>query len=346
MTTHLVTDRPAATRGGARPRPPQGRPWRHRVGAAGVVALLAVISLFVGVAEVSPSALLDPATRDEALKLLTVSRLPRTAALVLAGSALAVAGLIMQLLTRNPFVEPTTAGTMEFAGAGLLLTALLAPEAPVVVRMVVGAVCALAGTALFLRILQRIPLRDILVVPLVGLMLSGIVAAGTTFLAYRYDLIQSMTAWTTGDFSASIAGRYEMLWVTAALVLAALVVADRFTVAGMGEEVTTNLGLNHRRTLAVGMSLVAVISAAVIVTVGVLPFIGLVVPNLVMMLMGGSARRTIPWVATAGAALVLVCDLLARTVRAPYEVPIGTVLGVVGGIVFVVLLLKGRSRVA
>lgn len=204
----------------------------------------------------SPAALLDDGTRGAAIDYLVISRLPRTAALILAGSALAVAGLIMQLLTRNPFVEPTTAGTMEFAGAGLLITALAVPDAPVVVRMAVGAACALAGTALFLRILARIPLRDILVVPLVGLMLSGIVAAVTTFFAYRHDLIQSMTAWTTGDFSATVAGRYEMLWATAALTLIALFVADRFTVAGMGEEVTTNLGLDHRRTVALGMSLV------------------------------------------------------------------------------------------
>ncbi len=315
------------------------------VGAVVLFVVLVVVSTFVGVAEVSPADLLDPASRGEALALIGTSRIPRTAALVLAGSSLAVSGLIMQLLTRNPFVEPSTVGTMEFAGLGLLLSALIAPGAPIIVRMGLGAVCALVGTALFLAVISRIEVRDILVVPLVGIMLAGIVSAVTTFIAYRAELIQSMSAWTMGDFSAVIEGRYEILWVTAVLTGVALLVADRLTVAGMGEEIATNLGLDHRSALALGMTIVSVVSAAVVVTAGMLPFIGLVVPNLVALVIGSNARRAIPWVALVGALLVLLCDILARTLRAPYELPIGTILGVVGGIAFVVMLLAGTRRV-
>lgn len=313
------------------------------VAVLGLAGLL-VLSLFVGVADLTPDALLDPETRGEALDLLMVSRVPRTLALVLAGSSLAVSGLVMQLLTRNPFVEPSTVGTMESAGFGLLLSMLFFPGAPVFARMGMGAVFALAGTALFLAVISRIEVRDVLVVPLVGIMLAGIIGAVTSFIAYRAELLQSMTAWTTGDFSAVLEGRYEILWITGILTVATLLVADRLTIAGMGEEVATNLGLSYRRALTVGMSIVSVVSAAVVVTVGMLPFIGLVVPNLVALLIGGNARRSIPWVAAAGAALTLSCDLLARTLRAPYELPIGTILGVVGGAVFVVLLLKGTRR--
>lgn len=309
------------------------------------LAVLVVSSLFVGVADVTPAALVDSETRAETLAMLTVSRVPRTVALVLAGASLAVAGLIMQLLTRNPFVEPSTTGTMEFAGAGLLVSALLIPDASISLRMVIGAGFAVAGTALFMRILGAIPVRDVLVVPLIGLMLGGIVSAAASFVAYRYDLVQSMSAWTTGDFSAVVQGRYEMLWITGILTVAALVAADRFTVAGMGEEVATNLGLNHRTTMALGVTLVAVIAAAVVVTVGMLPFIGLVVPNLVAAVMGANARRSLPWVAAGGAGLVLVCDLAARTVRAPYELPIATVLGMVGAAVFLTIVLRRSSRV-
>lgn len=316
------------------------------IGVPVVLVVLVLASLFVGVADVTPGALLDGARRGHALDLLGASRVPRTLALVLAGSSLAVSGLVMQLLTRNPFVEPSTVGTMESAGLGLLLGALLVPGAPVIVRMVLGAVAALAGTALFLAIISRIRIRDILVVPLVGLVLSGIVGAAATFLAYRADLVQSMTAWTTGDFSAVIDGRYEMLWVTGVLTVLTLVVADRLTVASMGESVSTNLGLDYRTTMAIGMGIVAVVSAAVVVTVGMLPFIGLVVPNVVALALGANARRSIPWVALTGAGLVLICDLLARTLRAPYELPIGVVLGVIGGVAFIVMLLKGTRRVS
>jgi len=327
----------------APPAPTRQRPRQAALLLGGVVAvgILAACSLFVGVADVSPGALLDPARRGEALDLLAISRFPRTIALVLAGAGLAVCGLIMQLLTRNPFVEPSTTGTMEFASLGLLVMALTWPDAPVLARMAVAAVAALAGTAVFLRLVSAVTIRDVLVVPLIGLVLSGIVGAVATFVAYRYDLIQSLSAWMTGDFSATIQGRYELLWLAGVLTALAVVVADRFTVAGLGEDVATNLGLDYRRTMAIGMSIVAVTTAAVVVTVGMLGFIGLVVPNIVVLAMGGNARRSVPWVAIGGATLVLLCDLLARTLVAPHELPIGTILGVVGAGAFLAMLLKG-----
>ncbi|MEL4504753.1 iron chelate uptake ABC transporter family permease subunit [Luteococcus sp. H138] len=297
--------------------------------ALACVALLAVGSLGVGVADLDANVLLN-------------SRIPRTLALVLAGSALAVSGQIMQLLTRNIFVEPSTAGTMEFATAGLLASALFWPGAPMIVKMCFGAVAALLGTAIFLRIINAIPLRDMLVTPLVGMMLGGVVSAGVTFVAYRTDLLQSISSWTTGDFSAVLAGRYELLWIAGGLTLLAGLLADRFTVAGMGEAFTTNLGLDHRRTVLIGMGVVAVVSATVVVTVGGLPFLGLVVPNIVRTTIGDNCRRAVPWVALLGAGFVLACDLAARLVVHPHEMPIGTVMGVVGALAFLTILLRGR----
>lgn len=325
------------------------RPARGtRTAAIGAVCVLLVVlalcSIFVGVSDLTPATLFDEQTRASGWALIKLSRAPRTVALILAGSSLAVAGLIMQLLTRNPFVEPSTAGTMEFAGLGILLTTLFVPDAPVIARMVIAGAAALIGTGIFLQLINRVPRTDVLIVPLIGLMLSGIVAALTTFIAYRTDLIQSVNAWLTGDFSAVLQGRYELLWITAGLTGLALLLADRLTVAGMGESVATNLGLNYHRTMALGLCVVSLISAAVVVTVGMLPFIGLVVPNIVSMIMGANARRSIPVVAATGAVLVLGCDLLARTLRAPYELPIGTILGVIGGVGFLMLLLRRRTR--
>jgi len=320
--------------------------------------VLSVVSLFVGVSEVSPGSLLASLTGSGALdgsggaattdpvRVLLESRVPRTLAILLAGAAMAVAGLIMQLLTRNRFVEPSTAGTVEWALLGLLVATLVAPGAGLLAKMLVATAFALAGTVLFLRILRALPLRSVLLVPLVGLMLGGIVGAVTTFVAYRVDLLQSLAAWTTGDFSGVLRGRYELLWVALALTVVAYLAADRFTVAGMGEDFATNLGLDSRRVRALGITIVSLVSATVVVTVGVIPFLGLVVPNVVSLLVGDNMRRTAPWVAVLGAGFVLVCDLIGRVVRYPYEVPVGVVVGVLGSVIFLHLLLSRDARVA
>ncbi|KQT54877.1 iron ABC transporter permease [Aureimonas sp. Leaf454] len=308
------------------------------------VAVLAVASLFVGVGEVSLARLWTEGWSGEAGELLRISRLPRTLAILLAGAGMAVAGLIMQLLARNRFVEPSTAGTMESASAGLLAMMLLAPGAPVVAKMLVASLFALCGTGLFLAILSRVPLRSPLVVPLVGIMLGGVINAATSFFAYRFDLLQSLNAWMTGDFSGVLRGRYELLWIAFALTLAAYLAADRLTLAGLGKDVSTALGVDHGRTLVFGLVVVSLVTAAVTATVGMVPFVGLIVPNLVAMAIGDHARRAVPWVALVGAGFVLGCDMAGRIVAAPYELPVGSVVGVAGAAMFLTLLLRKRDR--
>lgn len=310
--------------------------------ATGFVLVLAVASLFVGVSDVSLKSLLEGDAR--ALQVLLVSRAPRTLALILAGSGMAIAGMIMQMLARNRFVEPSTVGTVESATLGILVITIFAPNAPVIVKMAVAAAFAMAGTALFIRILKFVPLRSVLLVPLVGIMLAGVIGAITTFFAYRLDLLQSLGAWMTGDFSVVLRGRYELLWIAGALSVAAYIAADRFTVAGLGQEFTTNLGLNYRRVMTLGLAIVSLVTASVVVTVGSVPFLGLIVPNVVAMTIGDNMRRSLPWVALLGAGLVLVCDIFGRLIIRPYEMPIGAVMGVIGSLFFLYLLLRRNSR--
>jgi len=308
-----------------------------------LTAALVAFSVGIGAADFSFAGLLA-GTQSDAWQLLMVSRLPRTLALLLAGMSLAVAGLIMQMLVRNRFVEPSTAGTIESATLGVLVLALLAPDTPVFGKMLVAAGFALAGTFLFLALLRRIPLRSPYLVPLVGLILGGVVQAMTTFFAYRHDMLQTLHAWTVGDFSGVLRGRYELLWIGGALALVAWFAADRFTVAGMGQQFTTNLGLNYKRLTLWGLMIVSAISAVVVVTAGSIPFLGLIVPNVVSILFGDNMRRSVPWVAVLGGLFVLACDIIGRLVVAPYEIPIGTVVGIIGGALFLFLLLRGRSR--
>lgn len=308
------------------------------------IAALAIISLTIGAGTLHLEELFL-GSGDNAAALLRESRVPRTLALVLAGSSLAIAGLIMQMIARNRFVEPATAGTAESAALGVLAVMLLAPGISVLARMLVAGGFALAGTFLFLMILRRIPHRSALVVPLVGLMLGGVIDSITTFFAYRYDLLQSISTWMAGDFSGVLAGRYELLWIAFALAIAGYLAADRFTAIGIGETFAVNVGINYNRVVAVGLVIVSMITASVVVTVGLIPFVGLIAPNLVAMRMGDNARRSLPWVALTGAALILLCDIAGRVVRYPYEIPVGTVVGVVGGAVFLSLLLRRERRV-
>ncbi|WP_394247837.1 ABC transporter permease [Arthrobacter pityocampae] len=309
--------------------------------AGGTVLLLALLSLFVGVSDISPADLLagDPDVRQTFL----VSRVPRTLAVLLAGTALSISGFILQLMARNRFVEPSTVGTVESATAGILVATLVLPGTPILGKMLVAALFAMAGTALFLAVLRRIPLRNTLIVPLVGIMLGGVISSVTTFFAYRFDLLQTLNTWMIGDFSGLVRGRYELLWIVAALAVVGYLCADRFTVAGMGEEFTTNLGLDYRRTMNLGLVLVSLISAVVVVVVGAIPFLGLIVPNLVSLLIGDNVRRAVPWIAVLGAGFVLACDILGRIIRFPFEIPVGVIVSVIGSILFIVLLVRRNA---
>ncbi len=309
-----------------------------------VVLVLALVSVAIGAYSLSVAELLDFENLRANLVLLA-SRVPRTIAIVLVGSSMAVAGMLMQMLSRNKFVSPSTAGTMEAASLGILVVTMFAPNSSVFFKIVVSSGFALAGTALLLAILRKVPLRSPLVVPLLGLMLGGVIAALTTFLAYRYNFLQSLASWTNGDFSRVLRGRYELLWLSGGLTVLAYLAADRFTVAGMGEAFTKNLGVHYGRVIALGLVIVSLVTAVNVVTVGAVPFIGLVVPNVVSLLIGDNVRRAIPWLAVFGAGFVLACDILGRTLRYPYEIPIGTVIGFVGGALFLMLILRRSSRV-
>lgn len=323
---------------------PAGRVALAWTGALVALFALALWSLSVGVSDVSWDTLWSDSDDDMVAQVLMYSRVPRTLALMLAGSAMAVAGLLMQMLARNHFVEPSTMGTVESATLGMLFCMLWAPDLPVFAKMGVSAATAMAGTALFLAVLARIRLRSAWIVPLVGLILAGVIEAGNTFIAYQHDMIQSLRAFSNGDFSVVIEGRYEMLWLSLGMTALACLAADRFTVAGLGESFATNLGLNYKRLVLQGLIVVSVVTACIVVTVGSIPFVGLIIPNVVRLMVGDNVRRSVLWVATAGAALTLVCDLFGRLIIAPYEVPVGTVMGVVGSALFLVILLRRRAK--
>lgn len=309
----------------------------------GLAALLGLMigSLFVGAGQMTLRGVwIDTDMRD----IFLISRVPRTLALLLAGSAMSVAGLIMQMLTQNRFVEPSIAGTTQSASLGLLLVMIVNPAASVLLKMGIATLFAMGGTALFMLLLQRMRIKSPLMVPLTGIMLGAIISSVTTFLAMEFDLLQSLGGWESGDFSGVLQGRYELLWIVGALTLIAMLIADRFTVAGMGKDFSVNIGLNYQYILLAGLAIVSVIGGVVVVVIGALPFLGLIVPNIVSLAMGDNLRRTIPWVALCGGGLVVFCDIIGRLIVYPFEIPASVILGVIGAIVFLYLLLRTQRH--
>jgi iron complex transport system permease protein len=299
------------------------------------------LSLLIGAKQMAGDSLLT-LTEDDWLTL-TASRLPRLAALLLTGVGLAVCGVILQQIARNRFVEPATTGGLDAAKLGVLASLVLMPEAGNTSRMLFALAFCFASSLVFLAIIRRIQFKNTVLVPVIGLMYGSVLSAVAESYAYRNNILQSMQGWLLGDFSKIVEGNYEILYLILPIVAAAYLYAQRFTLLGMGEEMAASLGLSYAATAALGLLLVALTVAATVITVGAIPFVGLVIPNLVALRRGENLRRTLPIVALCGALLILSCDIAGRLLIYPFEVPIGLTAGGVGGALFLFLLLGKRQ---
>ncbi|QCX46893.1 ABC transporter permease [Arcanobacterium haemolyticum] len=305
------------------------------VGILGTL-LLVCVSLFTGVYHVTTAA--------DGWNIFFITRVPRTIALVLAGAAMAIAGLIMQLMTQNRFVEPTTTGTIEWAGLGLITAMIVIPEPTITQRMVCAVAFSFAGTMIFFLFLRKVTLKSSLVVPIIGIMLGAVVSAFSTFIALQYNLLQSLGIWFSGSFTMVMKGRYELIWIALIVTIIAFIIADKFTVVGLGKDIATNVGINYDRIILIGVTNVAVITGVVAVVIGSLPFLGLIVPNVISMIRGDNLRTNLPWVCLAGIWTVGICDIIGRIIIAPFEIPVATILSIVGAIGFIAILLHQRKR--
>ncbi|PIC69700.1 iron ABC transporter permease [Sporosarcina sp. P18a] len=305
------------------------------------VILLSLLSLFVGASRITPADLLD--WRSEATEIFLISRVPRLVAIVLAGAGMSIAGLIMQQLSRNKFVSPTTAGTLDATKLGILVSMLIFTNATLLEKMAVSFTFALLGTFLFMQILDRIKFKDAIFIPLVGLMFGNILSSIATFFAFKANVIQNMSAWLQGDFSMIMKGRYELLYISIPVLIITYLYANRFTVAGMGEDFSKNLGLAYKSIVNIGLILVALITTTVVLTVGLIPFLGLIIPNIVSIFKGDHLQKTLPHTALLGAIFLLICDILGRVIIFPYEISISLMVGVIGSAIFLFLLFRGKA---
>ena len=304
-----------------------------------LLILLCAVSLMLGSKQTSLIALFN--FSNDAWLTLTASRIPRLIALVLTGVGLSVSGVILQHIVRNKFVEPATSGGLDAAKLGILVSLTMLPNASTSSKMLFALVFCFAASLLFILIISRIKFKSAVLIPVLGLMYGSVLSSIAEFYAYRHNILQSMQGWLLGDFSRVVQGQYELIYIILPIIVLAYIYAHRFTVLGMGEDMAASLGLGYAATAALGLMLVSVTVAASVITIGAIPFVGLVIPNLVALKYGENLSRTLPIVALGGACLLLICDIFGRLVIYPFEVPIGLTAGGVGGVIFLVLIMRG-----
>ena len=312
------------------------RRYRSTILLAALLLAVSVSSLFVGVIDISPGDLLTGTSHQ--WEIFFVSRLPRLLAVLCTGVGMSVAGLIMQQLCSNKFVSPTTGATISSAQLGILLALLFMPDSTLWSRAIFAFVSAVLGTWLFVWFIQRIQFKDVVMVPLVGIMFGNVIGGITSYLAYKYEMTQALSSWLVGHFSLVLKGRYEIVWLTVPLVILAFVFASHFNIVGLGKDFSRNLGVPYNLVLFLGLTIAAMITASIVVVVGSISYIGLIVPNVVAMYKGDKIRGTLVDTALFGAVFVLVCDIIGRVVIVPYELPIELIVGILGSLVFIALL--------
>ncbi len=303
-----------------------------------LIVIFSFISIFIGAYNIDLAGLM--AGDFNQILVLTVGRIPRVLAILCTGVGMSVAGLIMQNLCRNKFVSPTTGATISSAQSGVLLTYLAFPTAGLMGTTLITFVTSILGTWVFVWFIQRIKFKDVIMVPLIGIMFGTVIGGVNSYFAYEYGLMQAMSNTFTGSFAMVTAGRYEIVFIVVPLVILAFIFANYFNIVGLGETFSKNLGVNYNFVLFGGLTIAAVLTAAIIVTVGTISYIGLIIPNLVSMFRGDKIKGTILDVSLFGALFVLICDIIARIVIHPYELPVDLISGVIGSALFIAMLFK------
>jgi len=300
--------------------------------------ILTLLSLEVGsMADVSLSTFIRG---DELSRFIFLhSRLPRTLAVILAAAGLSVAGLIMQSISRNKFMSPTTAGTTDAAALGLLISFVFLGHTNGYIQAIFSFIFALVGTLLFTAVINRLKIREVVYIPLLGLMYGGVIGAISTALSFQTETQTVLNQFNLGTFARL--GNFELVYIVVIPLVISVVYATKFSIIGLGADFAKNLGLNYNRVVALGLIIIALISASTFVAVGPLPFIGLIIPNMTTSIFGDNLKRSIVDLMLFGACFVLFCDIASRLMIFPFEMNISVTISVVGGVIFMIYLLRG-----
>ncbi|WP_191600868.1 iron chelate uptake ABC transporter family permease subunit [Marinomonas algicola] len=302
---------------------------------------LTLYSLLVGAYSLS---IMDIWRQPDMTNVMISSRIARTLSVLIVGGILGIIGCLSQSVMNNHFAEPTTLGTPQGIAIGLLLSHVIFPEMGLVGHMLLGASMGFLSLLLFFALLQKLTLSDPLQLPLIGLVYSAILGAGVTFLAFEFDRMQMLAVWLNGDFATIIQGRYELLWGALIIGIMAYWMANQFSMLGMGEDLARTLGVPYRALVFMALSMIALATSLVVATVGMISFLGLVIPNIVRPYCGDNLQHSLPWCAWMGASSLLICDVIGRLLTHPLEVPANLIFAVFAGTIFLVMLCRGNQR--
>lgn len=303
-----------------------------------LLLIISVLSLFIGVMDIDLSTLFTEGNEME-IKIFLLARIPRLLAILCTGVGMSVAGLIMQQLCMNKFVSPSTGATIQSAQFGILLSLVFLPAIGLWGRIMLAFTMAIFGTVIFVWFVQKIQFKSTILVPLIGIMFGNVLGGITNFIAYKFEVTQQLSNYFVGSFALIIQGNYELVWLCVPLVIIAFIFANYFNIVGMGKDFSVNLGVNYKLILFFGLAIAAVITASVVTIVGQISYIGLIIPNIVAMFKGDKIKGTLVDTALLGALFVLVCDVIARSVIMPYELPIELIVGIIGSVMFIIMLI-------
>ncbi len=282
--------------------------------------------------------------QSAAFRILFYLRMPRVLGAALAGSALAVAGVLIQAGLQNPMAAPNIIGVNAGAGLAAVLLMALAPEA-IGLLPPAAFLGALAACLCIYFVAARTGLSK-LGITLVGIAVSSILTAGISTVKSLFpDSIYDANAFSVGGLGGVTFGRLNPAWWMILLgLLVAFWMARQADILSLGEDSARALGMNLGRTRFWMLMTAAVLAGSAVSFGGLLGFIGLLVPHIARRLVGPQHRLLIPASALGGGILVLLSDLLGRVLFAPYELPVGILLAFLGGPFFITLILSKRGR--
>jgi iron complex transport system permease protein len=316
-----------------------------------VLALLTVLcalaSLCFGSVAVAPGdilrALFSGDMEDVGTQIVLLARLPRTCGCLLAGSALAVSGVVIQGVLNNPLAAPNIIGVNSGAGLMVALCCALAPTAVNLVPLA-AFLGALAGVLLVLFISPRAGASKITLV-LAGVAVSSMFNAGIdAVVTFVPNALIGYSDFRIGGMkNLSMSQLVPAFWIILAAMLLVFSLSNELDLLLLGTQEAQSLGLPAKPVQLLLLTLAAALAGAAVSFAGLLGFVGLIVPHIMRRLLGEDSRPLLVASALGGAALLTACDLLARTLFAPYELPVGIVLALVGGPFFLWLLLHQRG---
>lgn len=275
-------------------------------------------------------------------------RLPRVLLAVLVGAALAVSGALLQGVFRNPLADPGLIGVSSGAALGAVAVIVLGISSFGLLTLPLAAFLASAATTfLVYRLAQRHGRTDVATLLLVGLALNALAGATTGLLTYLADdaQLRSIVFWTMGGLGGAL---WDTLIIAAPLIGLSLILTPRLGQAlnlfALGEVEARHLGIDIERVKRTVVLLAALATGTAVALAGPIGFIGLIVPHIVRLIAGPDHRLLLPACALGGASLLVLADLLARTMAAPAEIPVGLITAFAGGPFFLVLILRARRQ--